>query len=876
MAETVPIVGTSTERAFLLEGETLLIEFRPEAGPGFIRARRTRSFGGALYVRNIDNGATDPFDPTDPEAELPGGGWPPAINLGGVRIELFEPGSPTPLHTMETQDYEVLGPDSTGPGPALDRLDFYVPSELARGLWRCRLTNITEENSVVSGHLQYVQRNAPLFTTRVPMRLLNRALGQFITALGFQVFAHKGVGLLLSVNEEIEHLTNGRIRDTEVAFPDIPVFEITSENFALTHHSVRAERDPSTPSQPRLTVEATFAGQIEFGRPGIIGIEVTRIDIAISLVLFSTAPEIDRLGNRIKFSPEVTVKIEGSDEGLPEGKDIPDIEDDIRSAVREFLRSPEVRRAIEEHLVSGFMQLVEREHFFWDISADSRNFIIRHVGNRRPSDIIQGAVDAVQEGEIAVATDTVNDTGGGETGGLGEVAEEPEVIERSAPERTTVLAAQRRPSQRRAADPTLDNLDKISHIIVLMMENRSFDHMLGYLRTQGNQEIDGLTGMETNPNRRTEGTPIRVSELRNSLFASSPHHDYENVLLQVNDGAMDGFVDNFLQRYDSLDPRLAMGYYTDEILDVYHEIAGRFTVCDRWFCSFPGATMPNRLIAVTGGTPILNNLSPSDPRVGYLRERTIFEFLNGKAVSWAYHEHDIAFLRLFNRYRLDDADVLPFGRVRGYRQDEAFVDRVKAGALPDVTFIDPDYVDVPPDRTANDDHPPADLRNGQQLVRRIYNALVESPVWDQCLFVITYDEHGGFYDHVPPPGTAAAPTAEPVPTIIDGGPTFYGVRVPAFVISPWAPASVSHTLFDHTSILSTIIHRFAGGDFQSFGDRVKHANHLGGLLTNDTPSQAPRIPSRPAGEAQFVRPPVRESSFPEYHDVVKLFGLPPG
>jgi hypothetical protein len=235
---------------------------------------------------------------------------------------------------MATQDYEFPPPDPSRPGPAADRLDFYVPAELARGRWRCRLTNITEENSIITGRLQYVQWHAPLFTTRIPMRLLNHTLGQLITALGFQVFAHKGVGLL-SVNEEIEHLTKGRIRDTEISFPDNPLFEL--ENFALTDHYVRVDRDPAT-SQPRFMVGATFEGDIDLGIPGLIGFEVTKVDITISTVLYSSNPVIDRLGNRVVVFSAVTVGVDGTDEGLAEGYDISDLEGDIEEAVGAFIR----------------------------------------------------------------------------------------------------------------------------------------------------------------------------------------------------------------------------------------------------------------------------------------------------------------------------------------------------------------------------------------------------------------------------------------------------------------------------------------------------------------------------------------------------------
>ncbi len=147
--------------------------------------------------------------------------------------------------------------------------------------------------------------------------------------------------------------------------------------------------------------------------------------------------------------------------------------------------------------------------------------------------------------------------------------------------------------------------------------------------------------------------------------------------------------------------------------------------------------------------------------------------------------------------------------------------------MPAVSWLDPHY--AVKTLKGNDDHPPSDIRKGQRLVAEVYNLLVESPVWDRTLLVITYDEHGGFYDHVVPP------QAEDDFSQL----ARHGVRVPAIIVSPWVAAqSVSHTLFDHTSIIKTILLRFGrrpDGSIPSMGARTDAATDLSGLLTEDRP-----------------------------------------
>jgi phospholipase C len=231
------------------------------------------------------------------------------------------------------------------------------------------------------------------------------------------------------------------------------------------------------------------------------------------------------------------------------------------------------------------------------------------------------------------------------------------------------------------------------------------------------------------------------------------------------------------------------------------------------------------------------NFPLDDPILGYLRMPTIFDVLTEAGVDWAYFENDIGFLRMYDRYRLDSRHVLPF---------DAFGQRAALGLLPPVTFIDPNFVDIPLGAAANDDHAPADLCLGQRLVAAIHDILVGSPDWitgdGGTLLVVTYDEHGGFFDHVAPPGTRRSEHPDPVPLVHPQGETFYGPRVPAFAIGPFVrPGSVDHTVYDHTSIIATILRRFVGEFPVELGPRPALANHLGHVLTLDEPRQSSAV-----------------------------------
>jgi phospholipase C len=405
-------------------------------------------------------------------------------------------------------------------------------------------------------------------------------------------------------------------------------------------------------------------------------------------------------------------------------------------------------------------------------------------------------------------------------------------------------------------DPAAGRLDQIEHIVVVMLENRSFDHMLGYLSLpveeggKGRSDVDGLKGPSSNFNLHGE-TSYPIHHLSYTKFkdeTEDPDHSGASVDQQLSGGG-GGFVENFAhvsaQRTASAheqppDPGLVMGFYDGENLPVYDHLAAEYCVVDRWFSSVPGATWPNRLYSIAGRaegsrddkSPPIYEL-PSFPR-----------YLDQHGVDWRWYSFDPATLRAVDpEYRLgnhhrfafvDSRKLSTAERAVGKLTEEgpSFLDDVAKGELPPVSWIDPRFKDLRvlgPD--SNDDHPPSDLIAGQDLILTIYHALGAAGSWSKTLLVITYDEHGGFYDHVPPPPA------------VDEDPEFQrlGVRVPALLVSPFvAKGSTSTTLlgndfhFDHTSIIKTILTRFCNTDgrIPELTARVAAANHLGHLLVD--------------------------------------------
>jgi phospholipase C len=418
-------------------------------------------------------------------------------------------------------------------------------------------------------------------------------------------------------------------------------------------------------------------------------------------------------------------------------------------------------------------------------------------------------------------------------------------------------------------DTTPGALSKIEHIVVLMQENRSFDQVLGYLSREGILTRHGrvrqptVDGLLTSDQRDWNQHGVNVYLSRNideathapvltswPAHLAGPCHGHDCVVKQVA-GDMKGFADNFAEKNPhatTKELQLVMNYYTDLELPAYGALTREFAICDRWFCSFPGGTLPNRFVSLTGGLSLDKDGNAELKNPGLesgslpIETETFFDHLSRNQISWKVFEHGYSTLRLFRNYTFEEDKVVGFAdETRGFA-----VAARTPGKLPQVSFIEPDYIELPGED--NDDHAPADMFNGQRLVAKIMKALLDSPdgVWEKTLFIITYDEHGGFYDHVMPPpeveitGADGSVTRTPVAPLAPD--ILLGLRVPAFVISPLIPpmtddgkVNVAKTLFDHTTISATILRRFISPQPPYMGPRATAAADVGHLLTLDTP-----------------------------------------
>jgi phospholipase C len=334
----------------------------------------------------------------------------------------------------------------------------------------------------------------------------------------------------------------------------------------------------------------------------------------------------------------------------------------------------------------------------------------------------------------------------------------------------------------------------IDHIVVLMMENRSFDHMLGWVRgADGVQQ--GRVFTDTNGDRQHS---FHLTKFQNCDLAD-PDHSFSGGRTELNGGRMDGF----LQTAKAGDT-FPIGYYTENDVPFFASAAKHWTICDKYHCSILGPTWPNRFYMHSGQTDRLTTGGPTiDTNSLESILPTIWDLAADANVSARYYFHDSAFTALWGaKY---NAISFPFGQ---FQADAA------AGTLPSISFVDPVFGGEA-QGTSNDDHPLADIRNGQVLMNTVYQALVASPNWARTLFIINYDEWGGFADHVAP---AMAPvSAHEVkvgnvdgPVRPDGTASAYlGFRVPCILIGPRVKrGAVAHGQYDANSILNMITWRF--------------------------------------------------------------------
>lgn len=319
----------------------------------------------------------------------------------------------------------------------------------------------------------------------------------------------------------------------------------------------------------------------------------------------------------------------------------------------------------------------------------------------------------------------------------------------------------------------------IDTVVIVMMENRSFDHYFGALSLHEGRSVDGLRPGFANPLPGGGVVPVFATG-QNCI--DDPPHGWTSSRRQIGtDGRNEGFVSEFLARLEeeNRDPAAAaevMGYFTRFDLPILYGLADEFAVFDRWFCSVLGPTWPNRFFLHSAQSDGRTNNSFPPP--GGFRWPTIYDRLDEAGIDWKSYSGDVPFLFLFgNLQRQSDRVGNPI---------RAFFEDARSGNLPPVCYVEPAY-------TANDDHPPHDIQLGQAFLSSVVHAVAESPQWSRSMVIITYDEHGGFYDHVPPP---IVPDER-----ADLGFGQLGVRVPSLVVSPYTRRrAVSSELHEHSSV----------------------------------------------------------------------------
>lgn len=396
----------------------------------------------------------------------------------------------------------------------------------------------------------------------------------------------------------------------------------------------------------------------------------------------------------------------------------------------------------------------------------------------------------------------------------------------------------------------------IKHLVVLMMENRSFDHMLGFMKSPA-YGIDGLDGTETN--RDSSGEPVVVN--KNARYSgdlsADPSHDFEDVMEQMfgvrslptsQQPDMSGFVTNYEHfTHDREKSSTIMNCFDPVNLPVLATLARSYAVCDRWFCSVPGPTLPNRAYAHAGSSRGRLDLSP-DFLGGF---HTVYEvlFKNGVSSTIFYEDWSEA---------LSFEALLLHNQAQFFAEYARFPELVKKNKLPSYCFIEPRYnpqdnngVSLP----ANDQHPPDhDIAEGEQLIRTVYEDLRRNDdVWRSSILAIVYDEHGGLYDHAVPP-TCISPDGIACPSPAFDF-TWLGPRVPAVIISPYVqPGQIEHNnIYDHTSLIATAMKLFAGKVWPSdvLGKRAQGAKTFDLILdlTMQPRMEHPNFANPPAAGA---------------------------
>jgi phospholipase C len=410
------------------------------------------------------------------------------------------------------------------------------------------------------------------------------------------------------------------------------------------------------------------------------------------------------------------------------------------------------------------------------------------------------------------------------------------------------------------------DLNLIKTIVVVMMENRSFDNLLGYLSLApwSRGDVDGLGKL---PNWEDKFASIYDGNKYRPFLLTDPYepidadppHERDPIALQMGvaeNGVfpMNGFVANYATAKGAKPPAPGtnppvMGYFTAEQAPVTAFFAQNFAICDHWFSALPAGTQPNRLMAMSGYSRIDVNQVPLPDH------ELVYDWLTKNGIRWRVYHEELPFYAMMPRWVPDiveEKNFRPFERLFNDVENEP------PDEFPQVVFIEPAYTDAPHLGLSSDDHAPSAIKGGQEFLLEVYRSLTNDPdLWSGMVVIVTYDEHGGFFDHVSPPAIRTDPPPEasyarPFETL--------GVRVPAFIISPFVkPGAVFNSVLDHTSILKVIGQKFGpDGNYSDAVNKRPVGSILDILDESKRGSSAPVIESldaylqKQAGVAGFI------------------------
>ena len=439
-----------------------------------------------------------------------------------------------------------------------------------------------------------------------------------------------------------------------------------------------------------------------------------------------------------------------------------------------------------------------------------------------------------------------------------------------------------------------NQLDRIEHIVVLMLENRSFDNLFGWLYDPANPapfnqappaNFEGVFGKNLS-NPTTDGRIIPVGKGTDVTAPfPDPGEPFQDVYAQIYgqkttfnaNGVpvnpplpcnMQGFVYNYeLKNQGNLqNAPIIMNCFTPAKVPVMSSLAFYYGVCDHWFASIPSQTLCNRSFMQAGTSSGYVNNDGNDEILFINDTPTIYNVLSDAGKSWKVYcgGWTITSLVLLTQKQVWDFALEPghFEHVKDF-----LADAQKPGGLPAYSFIEPNYIDSVVHGPENDMHPEShafqlfgrsNVEQGEKLAYDIYNAIRNSPDWEKILFLIVFDEHGGCYDHVCPPTSAISPDGVVIPPNQPGGTGFkfdrLGIRVPAIVISAYTPqGTILNTTFDHTSALSTVVNAF-GLPAGKLGERQKAAKDVSEALSLPNPrTDRPPILTSAAADVTLVQ-----------------------